>query len=241
MVLAAEYPERVSALVDIASDLPLSAEPSDEPGYPFDEVADTDEGWAKWNRHYWLRDWPGFVEFFFTEAFTEPHSTKQIEDAIGWGLQADPQTMVRGMEADWPDRGQALELCGRVRCPVLVVQGTHDRIVGPARGPAVAEAIPGAGLLVLEGSGHAPQGRDGQLRADRSGMSRPAPGAASPKAAMRTYCPAASVASVISSRESTLPAVRSRRAAADAVMREFPSSTFPVARRAVRSAAIAAR
>jgi pimeloyl-ACP methyl ester carboxylesterase/predicted glycosyltransferase len=160
VLLAAEYPARVSALVDIASDLPLSAEPSDETGYPFDQVADTDEGWAKWNRHYWLRDWPGFVEFFFTEAFTEPHSTKQIEDAIGWGLQADPQTMVRGMEADWPDRGQALELCGRVRCPVLVVQGMHDRIVGPARGPAVAEAIPGAGLLMLEGSGHAPHLRD---------------------------------------------------------------------------------
>jgi pimeloyl-ACP methyl ester carboxylesterase len=160
VLLAAEYPERVSALVDVASDLPLSAEPSDETGYPFDEVVDTDEGWAKWNRHYWLRDWPGFVEFFFAEAFTEPHSKKQIEDAIGWGLRADPQTMVRGMEADWPDRGQALELCGRVRCPVLVVQGTHDRIVGPARGPAVAEAIPGAGLLVLEGSGHAPQLRD---------------------------------------------------------------------------------
>ena len=48
VLLAAEYPERVSALVDIASDLPLSAEPSDETGYPFDEVVDTDEGWAKW-------------------------------------------------------------------------------------------------------------------------------------------------------------------------------------------------
>jgi len=67
----------------------------------FDRLADitsparadpvTPEGWAKWNRHYFLRDWPGFVEFFFTQTFTEPHSTKQIEDAIGWGLQTDPQ------------------------------------------------------------------------------------------------------------------------------------------------------
>ena len=38
---------------------------------------DTDEGWAKYNRHYWRRDWPGFAEFFFDELLTEPHSTKQ--------------------------------------------------------------------------------------------------------------------------------------------------------------------
>jgi pimeloyl-ACP methyl ester carboxylesterase len=160
VLLASEYPERVSALVEIASDIPLTTDPGGEPGYPFDEVLHTDQGWAKWNRHYWLRDWPGFVEFFFTEAFSEPHSTKQIEDAVGWGLQADPQTIVRGMEADWLDREQALELCGRIRCPVLVIQGTHDGIVGPARGPAVAAAIPGARLLMLAGAGHAPHLRD---------------------------------------------------------------------------------
>ncbi len=160
ILLAAEHPERVRALVDIASDLPVSQEPADVPGYPFDEELPTDEGWAKWNSHYWLRDWPGFAEWFFTEAFSEPHSTKQIEDAVGWAMQTDPQTMIRGEEAGRPDQAQALELCGRVRCPVLVVQGTADEIVGAARGPAIAAAIPGARLLTMEGSGHAPQLRD---------------------------------------------------------------------------------
>jgi hypothetical protein len=47
--------------------------------YPFDEVLDTDEGWAKENRHYWRRDWRGYLEWFFSQCFTEPHSTKQIE------------------------------------------------------------------------------------------------------------------------------------------------------------------
>ena len=28
--------------------------------------------------------------FFFSEMFTEPHSTKPIEDGIGWGLETDP-------------------------------------------------------------------------------------------------------------------------------------------------------
>ena len=27
-----------------------------------------------------------FLEFFFGQMFNEPHSTKQIEDAVGWGL-----------------------------------------------------------------------------------------------------------------------------------------------------------
>jgi pimeloyl-ACP methyl ester carboxylesterase/predicted glycosyltransferase len=164
VLLAAEHPGRVSALVDVASDMQLTTGPDEETSYPFDEVLDTGQGWAKWNRHYWLRDWPGFVEFFYTQVFSETHSTKQIEDAVGWALQTDPQTMVRGMEADWPadwaDREQALELCGRVRCPVLVIQGTNDEVVGAARGPAIAAAIPGARLLLLEGSGHAPQLRD---------------------------------------------------------------------------------
>jgi len=33
---------------------------------------------------------PSFLEFFFGRMFTEPHSTKQIEDCVGWGLETDP-------------------------------------------------------------------------------------------------------------------------------------------------------
>ena len=162
LVLAVEHPERVAGLVLIAPDLLLTDDPAEEEGpYPFDEEPATLAGWAKWNRHYWLRDWPGFLEFFFSQVFTEPHSTKPTEDAIGWGGQTDPQTMTLGMEAEWPnDRENALRLCAQVRCPTLVIQGTQDAIVGPARGAAVAEAIPHAQLITLEGCGHAPHLRD---------------------------------------------------------------------------------
>jgi pimeloyl-ACP methyl ester carboxylesterase len=162
LLLAAAYPERVVRLVLIAPDLLLTDDPAEEEGpYPFDEEPVTLKGWAKWNRHYWLRDWPGFLEFFFEQTFTEPHSTKPTEDAIEWGLQTAPQTIVRGMDADWfNDRGNALRLCAQVRCPTLVIQGTEDAIVGPARGGAVAEAIPHAQLITLEGCGHAPHLRD---------------------------------------------------------------------------------
>ncbi|HEY2650794.1 MAG TPA: alpha/beta fold hydrolase [Solirubrobacteraceae bacterium] len=162
LMLAVEHPQRVAGLVLIAPDLLLSDDPAEEEGpYPFDEEPQTLDGWAKWNRHYWLREWPGFLEFFVTETFTEPHSTKQIEDAIGWGLQTDPETITRGMDAEWPnDRENALRLCAQVRCPTLVIQGSQDAVVGPARGAAVAEAIPHARLITLEGCGHAPHLRD---------------------------------------------------------------------------------
>ena len=162
LMLAIEHPERVSGLVLIAPDLLLTDDPAELEGpYPFDEEPMTSDGWAKWNRHYWLRDWPGFLEFFFTQTFTEPHSTKQIEDAIGWGLETDPETIIRGIESEWPnDAEQSLSLCAQVRCPTLVIQGAEDAIVGPARGPAVAEAIPNARLITLDGCGHAPHLRD---------------------------------------------------------------------------------
>src|SRR5208282_6810791 len=50
-------------------------------------------------------------------------------------------------------------LCTRVRCPVLVIQGTADAITGPGRGTALAEAA-GGDLVLLEGSGHGPHVRD---------------------------------------------------------------------------------
>jgi predicted glycosyltransferase len=53
-----------------------------------------------------------------------------------------------------------LRLCAKVRCPTLVIQGTQDAVVGPARGAAVAAAIPGARLITFEGSGHGPHLRD---------------------------------------------------------------------------------
>ena len=157
LILAALHPDRIRGLVLIGPDLMLTDDPAEEQGYSFDEDVETPERWEKWNRHYWLRDWPGFLEFFFGETFTEPHSTKQIEDAIGWGLQTDPRTISRGMDAEWPnDRETASRLCSQVPCPTMVIQGSEDAVVGRARGAAVANAIPHAQLVTLDGCGHAP-------------------------------------------------------------------------------------
>jgi pimeloyl-ACP methyl ester carboxylesterase len=73
LILAAEHPERVTMLVEIAADLHLTVDAEHQAGFSFDEVLDTEEGWAKSNRHYWLRDWRGYLEFFWSPAYTEPH------------------------------------------------------------------------------------------------------------------------------------------------------------------------
>ena len=161
VILAADFSDRVSHLIEIAPNLLVTMDPERAAGHSFDDELDTEDGWAKTNRHYWLQNWSGYLEFFFSKVFSEPHSTKQIEDSVAWGLDTEPETMVLGVEADWEnDEVRALGLCARVRCPTVVIQGTADEVVGPERGPAVAEAIDGARLVTLEGCGHGIPARD---------------------------------------------------------------------------------
>ena len=93
--LAAARPERVAGQIFICPTTPLAPfSPARLPfARRFEEALDSDAGWAKDNAHYWLRDYPGFLEFFFSQVFTEPHSTKQIEDGVSWGLETAPETL----------------------------------------------------------------------------------------------------------------------------------------------------
>jgi pimeloyl-ACP methyl ester carboxylesterase/predicted glycosyltransferase len=160
LLVAAEHPERVDAAVFICPAVPL-AEPLEarEIVSRWNDELETDEGWAKYNRHYWLRDYRGFLEFFFSQMFTEPHSTKPIEDCVGWALETTAETLVAAELAPGLDEARTRELASRLRCPVLVIQGSHDAITGAARGIALAEAT-GGRLTMLEGSGHGPHVRD---------------------------------------------------------------------------------
>jgi len=55
---------------------------------------------------------------------------------------------------------ETLAICARIRCPVLVIQGTDDAITGRSRGTELARAIPGARLELIEGGGHIQNARD---------------------------------------------------------------------------------
>ena len=161
LLFAAAHPQRVTGIVTIAPTLPIPpADPWEREGHSFDDVLDTTEGWAKENRHYWRRDWRGYVEFFMSQITTEPHSTKPYDDLVEWGMQTDAETLL--CDADAPqqvaDEQEAIRLCRSLACPVLVIGGDQDKIVPPERTRRIAE-LTSAELLVIEGGGHAPHVR----------------------------------------------------------------------------------
>jgi len=159
LIAAATHPERVAGLVFLAPSVPIG-NPLPGRAVSFDEPLGTDEGWAKYNRHFWRRDYGAFLDFFFSRCFTEPHSTKQIEDAVGWGLDTDPDTLILTYEAPGPDADDVRAACAGIRCPTLVIQGEADAVTGPGRGVALADAIPNARLATIAGGGHIPNARD---------------------------------------------------------------------------------
>jgi pimeloyl-ACP methyl ester carboxylesterase len=156
--MAARHPERVLGSVFIGPSVALG-EPEVPEGPPFDEPYVSTEGWAKYNRHYWLDHFEDFLEFFFAQCFSERHSTKQIEDCVGWGLESTPEVLIAMEGAPRPDEATVRGWCAASRCPVLVVHGDKDRISPLRSGRALAEATGGA-LVVVEGGGHIVLARD---------------------------------------------------------------------------------
>jgi pimeloyl-ACP methyl ester carboxylesterase len=159
LIVAAEHPDRVEGLVAGGPSLAIG-ERRAERHFPFEEVLDTDDGWAKNNVHYWRRDFDGYLQFFFSRCFTEPHSTKQIEDCVGWGHEIGVETLIVGEYAAGLTADETLALCARVRCPVLVVVGDQDAITGDGPAIALAAAVPGARLVTIAGGGHVQDARD---------------------------------------------------------------------------------
>jgi pimeloyl-ACP methyl ester carboxylesterase len=158
--LAAERPDRVLGIVAFAVGVPLIAPPHPwRVQFPFDEVLPTDEGWAKNNRHFWRRDYPGFARFFFGEITSEPHSTKQIEDAVEWAVDGSVDAMLADAAAPFdPSLADVEATCRAVRCPMLLVHGTEDTCQPVARAHRLVE-LTGAPLVVVEGADHMIPGR----------------------------------------------------------------------------------
>ncbi len=157
-------PDRVRGLALLGPSVRTTASPPPRRLQPFEQVSDSDEGWNRFTADYWRRDFPGFARFFFSEAFPEPHSSKQIDDAVDWAAQTHAETMIATQRAPFlgdglrPDEAGALELAGRLYCPSLVIHGSDDHIVPVATGRQLAAAL-GGHLEVISGGGHCVQGR----------------------------------------------------------------------------------
>jgi pimeloyl-ACP methyl ester carboxylesterase/predicted glycosyltransferase len=162
--VAAEHPGRVTGLVAIAPSCGFDVPQPDRDAFPWQQRLDSVDGWATYNRHYWLKgDYDGFLQFFFGQMFSEPHSTKQIEDGVAWGHQIEPATLVDTTAGRLGCDGAMCEpvetICPQIRCEVLVVHGTDDRIRTSKIGERLAELTQGS-LVLIEGGGHGIPARD---------------------------------------------------------------------------------
>ena len=164
LMLAADHPDRVEAQVFLGPGLCLyEGQYADAGLTPSDSAphrAEDYEGWDKYDADYWRMDYEGFLRFFFEEMFHEPHSTKQIDDCVAWGLETDPETLILTEDPTlYLSQERVRDLCSRVRCPVLVVHGDEDRIEEIEAGRRLAE-VTGARFVTFEGSGHGLHARD---------------------------------------------------------------------------------
>ena len=160
VAFAATNPERVRAIALVCPGSPFGLS-SEGGATPFEEPLPDDSGWNKENLHFWRRDFRAYLEHFFAEAIPEPHSTKQREDGVAWGLDTDPEALAATVRAPSViDDGTFRAMCASIRCPTVVIQGTDERISHVTQGIGLAEAIPGARLELIEGAGHVPNVRD---------------------------------------------------------------------------------
>jgi pimeloyl-ACP methyl ester carboxylesterase/predicted glycosyltransferase len=111
--------------------------------------------WAHMNPVHWREDYRRFADWFFPRAFPEPHSSKAIEDGVGWMLDTDPETLTATVGHGEFLRGRRTlrRLARNLSCPVLVVHGGRDKITATRDGRALAR-LSGGELNVIPGAGH---------------------------------------------------------------------------------------
>jgi pimeloyl-ACP methyl ester carboxylesterase len=169
--LAADHPSRVLGTILIAPMLLVAPEgprvsallsgplPDVAPSRVTQVGQDPQSDWAKYNRRYWLEHYEDFLWFFMGQCFSEPYSTKPVEDTVGWGSETTGSVLVAESEAVRPSRPAVQDWCARAAGPVLVIHGSDDHVVPLRRGEMVAEST-GGQLVVIEGGGHIPPARD---------------------------------------------------------------------------------
>jgi 3-oxoadipate enol-lactonase len=90
----------------------------------------------------------------FGPSFRADPDSKRVTDEWMSQLSASPRGGVAAAVIGVVSRKPVLPELSRVTAPTLVAVGEYDKPTPPARGRAVAAAIPGARLEVIAGSGH---------------------------------------------------------------------------------------
>ncbi len=159
-ILAAHHPERVAAAILLGT--AASVGPGFSYNTPQHFVAEkpNNEGWNKYDRAFWHTNYDAFADHFIRHIFTEPHSTKQIEDAKSWAADTTGAVLAKTVEARFipPSFDVSEAMFRKITCPVLMIHGDNDNIQPYARAKLVAE-LTGAELVTIQGGGHNPSGR----------------------------------------------------------------------------------
>ena len=119
------------------------------------------EGWNKYNREYWLANYPDFAEHFIRNIYLRA-ALDQADR--GWHRLGErdhgsrPGQDRRGSARSPPSFDVSEAMYRKIRCPMLIIHGDDDQIQTYARAQAVAE-VTGAELVTIAGGGHNPLGR----------------------------------------------------------------------------------
>ena len=130
LLLAAEHPERVEKLVFIAPALPLPpVVAAAQRATSFEEPRDEYEGWGEVEPPLLARALRGLPRvLLLADASRSRTRRSSVEDAVGWGLETDAETLVATQLAPrLQDEDGVRELLARVDCPVLVIHGDGRR------------------------------------------------------------------------------------------------------------------
>ncbi len=115
--------------------------------------------WGHMYPAHWREDYPAFVDWFISRCLPEPHSTKGIEDGVGWALEIDPETLSATAYGHVHRKRRILrELAQNLDRPVLVISGNRDKIT-PHRDARALARLSGGTLEVVRGAGHIPHAR----------------------------------------------------------------------------------
>jgi pimeloyl-ACP methyl ester carboxylesterase len=141
--LALNYPELVKALVLASSSPGLTQPPPEALGRRRSTLELLDNG-----------DMKAFAEAMTREAFSpgfESSHPAEFKEYMKVKLQNKPDGIARIMRLGRPRGSPNLS---KIKCPVLLVVGENDWIMGLAQGEEAHEAMPGSKLVVLP-TGHA--------------------------------------------------------------------------------------
>ena len=159
--LAADHPERVDSAVFIGAFLPLSGRTralykSARAGMGSKIGAALAPLHPLGGMHpaKIAADYRGFVEWWVERCSPEPHSTRQVELLVEWGLDTDAETLITTLGGDvMMEPSRIYELCDRVHCPVLVINGDRDAI-SPSRDAELLARRTGGRLVRSDRMGH---------------------------------------------------------------------------------------